>query len=296
MLSPPISSGRGVLAADTAKDASNLRLRILSAIVFVPGVLLLVEAAEWTLYFLVLGVAARCSWEFYQILEEAGYRPLRLPGCILVMGVCSYFWRLGKGEMPAGDLIPLLMAVTVMVMAWTLHQSGTERYTANAFLTLGGVLFFGILGGAPLLLVQTAGQGEEARHLVSALFLCIWLADSGAYFSGRLWGKTKLAPTISPGKTRVGFVGGIVGSMSPLALGFLLPSFSLWALAGLLLIAGVGGQLGDLVESAFKRDMGIKDAPPLIPGHGGLLDRFDSYFFAFPLACLYVDMLAIFEP
>ena len=69
-----------------------------------------------------------------------------------------------------------------------------------------------------------------------------------------------------------------------------------WALAGLLLVAGVGGQLGDLVESAFKRDMGIKDAPPLIPGHGGLLDRFDSYFFAFPLAYLYVDMLAIFEP
>ena len=284
------------MAADAAKEVSNLRLRILSAVVFVPGVLLLVEATDWTLYILVLVVAARCSWEFYQILEQAGYRPLRLLGCILTMGVCSYFWRMGKGEMLAGDLIPLLLAVTLLVMAWTLHQNGTERYTVNAFVTLGGVLFFGLLGGAPLLLVQMAGQGEEARHLVAALFVCIWLTDAGAYFSGRLWGKTKLAPAISPGKTRVGFVGGIVGSMGPLALGFVLPSFSPWALGGLLLLVGVGGQLGDLVESAFKRDMGIKDAAPLIPGHGGLLDRFDSYFFAFPLAYLYVDMLAIFEP
>ena len=284
------------MAADAAQDISNLRLRVLSAVVFVPGVLLLVEATEWTLYVLVLVVVARCSWEFYQILEEAGYRTLRLPGCILAMSLCTYFWRLGKGELPADYLVLQLMAIALIILAWTLHQSGTERYTANAFLTLGGVLFFGLLGSAPLLLVQAAGQSEEARHLVAAIFLCIWLADSGAYFSGRLWGKEKLAPTISPAKTRVGFVGGIVGSMSPLALGFLLPSFSPWALAGLLLVAGIGGQLGDLVESAVKRDLGIKDAPPLIPGHGGLLDRFDSYFFAFPLAYLYVDMLAIFEP
>ena len=156
------------------------------------------------------------------------------------------------------------------------------------------MLFFGLLGSAPLLLVQAAGPGAEGRHLVAVLFICIWLADSAAYFSGRQWGETKLAPTISPNKTRVGLVGGIVGSLVPMGLISLLPSFSPLALMGLLLIAGIGGQIGDLVESAIKRDVGVKDAPALIPGHGGLLDRFDSYFFAFPLAYLYVDMLAIF--
>ena len=260
-----------------------------------PGILLLVEASAWTLFALVLVVSARCSWEFYQILEKANYRPIRLPGSLLALGLCSYIWRQGKGDPLGGDLIPLLIVATLLVLAWALLR-GTERYAANAFMTLGGVLIFGLLGSAPLLIVQTAGQGEEARHLVAVLFLCIWLTDSGAYFSGRLWGVTQLAPAISPAKTRVGFAGGIAGSIIPLSLGFLLPSFSPAALAGLLLLVGVGGQLGDLVESALKRDMGIKDAPALIPGHGGLLDRFDSYFFAFPLAYLYVDALAIFEP
>ena len=273
------------MAADTA-----LRQRVLAAVVFVPVILLLVEGASWGLFLLVLVVAVRCSWEYHHILAEAGYRPIRLPGSLLVLGLCSYFWRQGTGD----GLTALLMAAILLIVVWTLFE-GTEHYAANAFLTLGGVLFFGVLGSAPLLLFQAAGKGEEAHHLVAVLFLCIWLADSGAYFSGRFWGRAKLAPAISPNKTRVGCIGGVVGSALPLPLGFLLPSFSTASLLGLLLIAGIGAQVGDLVESAFKRDMGIKDAPMLIPGHGGLLDRFDSYFLAFPLAYLYVDMLAVFS-
>ena len=277
------------MAADTA-----LRQRVLAAAVFVPVILLLVEGASWGVFLLVLVVAVRCSWEYHHILAEAGYRPIRLPGSLLVLGLCTYFWRQGT---TGDDLTALLMVAISLVVVWALFQ-GTERYAANAFLTLGGVLFFGVLGSAPLLLFQAAGRGEEAQeahHLVALIFLCIWLTDSGAYFSGRFWGRVKLAPAISPNKTRVGCIGGIVGSVLPMPLGFLLPSFSSASLLGLLLVAGIGAQVGDLVESAFKRDMGIKDAPMLIPGHGGLLDRFDSYFLAFPLAYLYVDMLAVFS-
>lgn len=254
-----------------------------------PVILLLVEGASWALFLLVLAVAARCSWEYHQVLAEAGYRPIRLPGTLLVLGLCSYFWRQGTD-----DLVALLMVAILLIVVWALSE-GPERYAANAFLTLGGVLFFGVLGSAPLLLFQAAGKGEEAHHLIAVLFLCIWLTDSGAYFSGRLWGRAKLAPAISPKKTRIGCIGGVVGSALPVPLALLLPSFSTASLLGLLLVAGIGAQVGDLVESAFKRDMGIKDAPMLIPGHGGLLDRFDSYFLAFPLAYLYVDMLAVFS-
>ncbi len=271
---------------------SGLRLRVLAAVVFVPMILLLVEGASWGIFLLVLAVAVRCSWEYYHILAEAGYRTIRLLGSLLVLGLCSYFyfWRQGASD----DLAALLMAALLLVVVWALFQ-GTEHYAANVFLTLGGVFFFGVLGSAPLLLFQAAGRGAEAHHLVAVLFLCIWLTDSGAYFSGRFWGRAKLAPAISPNKTRVGSIGGVIGSALPLPLGFLLPSFSTASLLGLLFVAGLGAQVGDLVESAFKRDMGIKDAPRLIPGHGGLLDRFDSYFLAFPLAYLYVDVLAVFS-
>lgn len=278
------------MAADTTAAASGLRKRVFAAAVFVPAILLLVEGASWALFLLVLAVAVRCSWEYHHILAAAGYRPIRLPGSLLVLGLCSYFWRRGAGD----DFAAVLMAAILLVVVWALFR-GTEHYAANAFLTLGGVLFFGVLGSVPLLLFQVAGGGEEARHLVAVLFLCIWLTDSGAYFSGRFWGRAKLAPAISPKKTRVGCIGGVVGSTLPMPLGFLLPSFSTASLLGLLLVAGIGAQVGDLVESAFKRDMGVKDAPMLIPGHGGLLDRFDSYFLAFPLAYLYVDVMAVFS-
>ena len=93
-----------------------------------------------------------------------------------------------------------------------------------------------------------------------------------------------------------GFVTGLVGGLVPLALQPLVPQMSMMELAGLLLVVSFGGQVGDLVESAVKRDFGVKDAPGIIPGHGGFLDRFDSYLFAFPLTYFYLWMLTKTAP
>jgi phosphatidate cytidylyltransferase len=123
--------------------------------------------------------------------------------------------------------------------------------------------------------------------MMVALFGCIWLTDAAAYGGGRAWGQRRLVPTISPAKTVVGFVCGLGGGLVPLLLWRQLPSWSLLELGGLFLCVSLGSQMGDIVESAIKRDLGVKDAPTLIPGHGGVLDRFDSYLFAFPVAYLY---------
>jgi phosphatidate cytidylyltransferase len=189
----------------------------------------------------------------------------------------------------------LCVAVVALVLLVAALRHGVERYTTNALLGLGAILYTGLLGSAPLLLEQHRylADAAEARHLIAAVFICIWLTDAAAYLSGRLWGNKKLAPAISPGKTVVGFCGGLAGSLVPLVLHGFLPSFALGELAAMFLLAGSGGQLGDLVESAIKRDMGAKDAPMFIPGHGGLLDRFDSYFFAFPLVYICVETLSV---
>ena len=122
------------------------------------------------------------------------------------------------------------------------------------------------------------------------MFGTLWLSDTLAMFVGKAIGKRKLAPTVSPNKTVAGFVGGMTGGIIvALILGFwLLSNFDLY----LLMIAGILisliGQIGDLVESCWKKAIGIKDSSAIIPGHGGVLDRFDSLLFAAPVLYLFL--------
>jgi phosphatidate cytidylyltransferase len=192
-------------------------------------------------------------------------------------------------------LFQFLMVATLLCLAAVL-RSGTENYASNALLTLGGVLYLGLLGSAPLLIVHQAGpeHGGDVGYLLAVIFLGIWLADSAAYLCGRRWGRIKLVPAISPCKTVVGLVAGLLGGLLPLSLYGFIAVLKPVELLGLLLLTGAGAQVGDLVESAIKRDLGVKDAPALIPGHGGALDRFDSYFFAFPLAYVYIELIGGF--
>ncbi|HCV24150.1 MAG TPA: phosphatidate cytidylyltransferase [Candidatus Latescibacteria bacterium] len=259
---------------------SELSRRVLSAIVFVPIVAGLVYAGGWALFGLVILVVGRGAWELLILAEAAGYRPARHVGVALAVALCVYLQRFG-----ADRWFPLAQMTAVLVALLATLRHGVNRYSANALLTLGGMMYVGLLGSAPLLLARQVG--DDASWLMIAIFTCIWLTDTFAYGGGRLWGQRRLAPSISPGKTVVGFVCGLVGALVPLLLISRLPSWSVLELGGLLLVVGIGGQLGDLVESAIKRDLGVKDAPSLIPGHGGMLDRFDSYFFAFPFAYIY---------
>jgi phosphatidate cytidylyltransferase len=122
------------------------------------------------------------------------------------------------------------------------------------------------------------------------LFGTIWLSDSMAMWIGKAFGKRKLAPTVSPNKTIAGFVGGLSGGIIiALILNFwLLPEFSIINLIFAGLLVSFVGQLGDLVESCWKRSLGIKDSSAIIPGHGGVLDRFDSLLFAAPVLFFYL--------
>ncbi len=264
---------------------SNLALRVLSAGVFVPAIFTLSWMGGKALLALVLAIVGRASWEFYHLAQGAGHRPMAWLGTALSLGLSLYLYLRGPVQL---DLV--LGAALILCLLAALRR-GVEGYGNRVWWTLGGIVYLGLLGSAPLLILRQVGQ-EEAGWLLIALFCCIWLTDSAAYFCGRFWGKRKLAPAISPAKTVAGFIGGTCGGLVPLVLSPYIPFLGPGELAGLLVLASLAGQGGDLVESALKRDLGVKDAPALIPGHGGMLDRFDSYLFSFPVAYIYLDLLA----
>ncbi len=177
---------------------SNLHQRVLSALLFVPGILLLIHWSEWTLLALMLVVSARCTWELCHMATAAGYRPHAPLAISLAAGLmlCAYF--------AGADRLFLFVLAAVPLVFINALRAGTQRYVANALLVLGGALYTGLLGAAPILLWRQAGGGEEARYLVAAVFFCIWLTDSAAYFCGRQWGRKKLAPSISPAQAMSG--------------------------------------------------------------------------------------------
>lgn len=131
---------------------------------------------------------------------------------------------------------------------------------------------------------------EHGLHFILFALLVVWLTDTGAYIFGRLFGKHKLWPLISPNKTIEGFIGGIISSLIVAVI--FGQSFdmhvSLWLLIPLTMLLSMFGQLGDLVESGLKRHFGVKDSGNVMPGHGGILDRFDSFIFVLPLLNLFL--------
>jgi phosphatidate cytidylyltransferase len=131
-------------------------------------------------------------------------------------------------------------------------------------------------------------HGERA---VLYALLIVWLADSGAYFAGRAFGVRKLAPAVSPGKTWAGLWGGLAACAILAVLAAWLFGLPLWPLLGVTLVIGVFSVVGDLTESLCKRFAGLKDSGNLIPGHGGMLDRFDSLLAALPLLLLGIHLV-----
>jgi phosphatidate cytidylyltransferase len=189
---------------------------------------------------------------------------------------------------------PYLGALWILaLLVWALARRGpTERPLEAVAVTAFGVLYTGALP-AFLIAIRHAvfgGQSWAGTWLVFFPMVVIWVCDSAAMSGGRAIGGAKLAPTISPGKTRSGSTVGVIGGLlvAPIFAYLVFPRVGVSAgVAGLIVIAAlisVLGQLGDLAESLFKRAAGVKDSSTLIPGHGGVLDRFDSLYFALPLA------------
>lgn len=257
-----------------------LRTRIITALILAPAIIAAIYllATPWLSALLWL-VGAAGAWE-WAALAGLSSSPLRA----VYVGVLTLV-AVGLYVNPDIQLIWLqsLAVFWVIALIVVLTYPGSGRWAVNG-LTVGlaGVL---VLPGAVLGLITIHSQPNGANWLLFNLLIC-WAADIGAYFAGRSFGRRKLAPAVSPGKTWEGAVGGLLLTLI-VCTGLLIATdqFSgLWLLV-LLVLVGVS-ILGDLFESLLKRATGIKDSGQLLPGHGGVLDRVDSILSVAPCFAL----------
>ena len=223
-------------------------------------------------------------YEFFKMLKSAGEPAI--PAVGIAGGVALYYAVSMGGATGALSFTPLIF---IIVMGWAtlFHHDNSYKAASN---TLFGLFYIG-LTLAPLALIR------EMRDGVSLMFLLAFantLCDSMAYYTGKAFGKTPLAPSISPNKTVEGFVGGLAGAVLGAAVfsEFFMPGFGLHHAVIVGFIAGLAGPVGDLAESSTKRKMGVKDSGSFLPGHGGALDRMDSWMFTAPLFYVYLRFVA----
>jgi phosphatidate cytidylyltransferase len=231
---------------------------------------------------LVVAVLALCAIEFYDKLRERGYQPATLVGLSAVVGMpLAAYW---KGE----TALPLVMALAVgTTLVWFLVSGGLESGPLpNTAVTLLGVVYIGLLGSyAALILKFPNGIGT-----ITVIALGTIATDAGAYFVGRAAGNTPLLDWVSPSKTTEGLAGGMVATVLVLLLVKIFGRPFPWAgdgtswghLLALAIVIAVAAPLGDLAESMLKRNLDIKDFGTVLPGHGGVLDRFDAFLFVLP--------------
>ncbi len=281
---------------------SDLGKRVTVAGFGIPVALAIVYLGGWALGVAMSVVAALAAAEFYTLSERKGDRPFRWIGAAAAAGLVLLCTKLPIFAQAAPWAMAGILSLTftsLVVALWLRDADGSPL--ADASVTVAGVLYVG--GGlafAVLLreLPREMALPSDPSPWLGAAFLIFpigatWLGDSFAYFGGTRWGRRKLAPSISPKKTVVGGVAGLLGSvLAAWIMAWIFSSFVpgwhvsqvLMLVAGLLV--GVTAQVGDLTESTLKRSAGVKDSGDLIPGHGGVLDRFDALFFTLPLAYL----------
>lgn len=248
---------------------------VIAAALFIPFVI------YGQLPFTIL-IYAMATVGLFEVLKMRGISLFSVPGIITVLSLFIILmpdsWSEQIQDVTEYSRIELLFICAIVLLIYTVLVKNKFTFDDVGFL-LASALYVGI--GFHFFITT---REEGLAYVIYALVI-VWATDSGAYFIGRKLGKHKLWPEISPKKTIEGFVGGIVVALI-LAIIFQMVAkldITFTTLIVVSIVASIFGQLGDLVESAIKRHYGVKDSGKILPGHGGILDRFDSLLFVLPL-------------
>ncbi|ERJ58312.1 phosphatidate cytidylyltransferase [Sphingobacterium paucimobilis] len=238
-------------------------------------------------FFSLLGLW--CLYEFYGIVRKEEVKPM------IFLGILAFAVLSGLIALHCLGVIPFIKVWLFIPFFSLIFILALFQKRALPFNDIGYTLLGITYAGIPFLFFLALGfiKGNFNYYIPLGFLLILWSNDTGAYLAGRSFGKRKLFERISPNKTWEGFIGGVLFAV---AIAFNLEqyfgSLTKWEWASMALIIGVFGTLGDLVESMLKRSLGVKDSGHILPGHGGLLDRFDGLLMAAPLVFLFLLMIA----
>jgi phosphatidate cytidylyltransferase len=271
-----------------------LKHRVITAAVGVPLVILAIWFGDPWFSLLIAAAALAGTYEFYHMANFDRRDPLLYLGLLWALAlVLSPHYR-------NPDVLPIVItAVMLISLIWLLLPPSKEKAFHDWAWTIVGALYVGWMLSYWLNLRGL----EDGRNWVYLAMLTTFANDTGAFFIGRARGKHKLAPAISPAKTWEGAIGGLVSAiLGAIIIAVVLKlisnlistspfAFKYWQIILLGFLVGLFAQLGDLVESLLKRNMGVKESGDLLPGHGGILDRFDSLIFVGAVVYYYVVWL-----
>lgn len=254
--------------------------RLIISAIFIPIFIFLILAGKILFLILICAIIAIGLVEFHRgIYPNFSLRDLFFYVCLgLFIPISVYF----RGE----RIVPLVLtAIIFIIFLWRFFKLKVSQALSDIFLPLGGILYISFLFSYIIILRGIPHLGDK---LTITIFFVTWMGDTGAYFVGRFWGKHKLLPSYSSHKSREGFCGAILLSLTAMLISRLWLSLPLFHIIVLGFFIGGAGQIGDFFESMLKRGLGIKDFGKILPGHGGVLDRFDSLLFTVPLFYYYI--------
>ncbi|MCL2101950.1 MAG: phosphatidate cytidylyltransferase [Fibromonadales bacterium] len=267
---------------------SNLAKRLIFAFTAMPIVAFLLWLGDYTRWALLLFLAAVSAYEWSKMVcaafPEKKITSVISPVCAMALTVP---WMLNC----TAYILPILTAVILIYIIIAFAYIDVKSLFPWLVLQMAGPLYLGLWGGISIRLFED-GQGWVQCSKFMIVMMTLWGCDSAAYFTGRFLGKRKFSPQISPKKTWEGAIGGTLFAIfwfwiwTRTGFGYSVFDVSLAVAIGLGFIIAVAGQLGDLLISALKRWSGIKDSGELFPGHGGVLDRADSFYLAAPIATI----------
>jgi phosphatidate cytidylyltransferase len=273
----------------TPAPDSSLPLRFLSGAVFIPILIVLAWRGGYAFLALVALEVTLGLVEFYRMMRAKGLKPYPRVGWLASMGL---LWIMFRPETANADF--LLTSLLLLVLALELRQPQATGRVEHIALSMFGVLYVGWLSGHLVLLRElplSIGRPYSAgMSYVLLAFFVTWSSDTGGYTVGRLFGRIRPWKAISPRKSLEGSLGsmGFALAAAFIARAWFAPYLRVWDAVAVGLLVGLFAQVGDLVESLLKRDTGAGSSSNIIPGHGGVLDRFDSLYFAGPALYYYL--------